>query len=49
MVVEQLTLDVEQYLDEAIRRTADWGHRYLAFTDYDLQIVEVTSLLLIYH
>ena len=21
--------------------TAEWGHRYLAFTDYDAQIVEV--------
>jgi len=41
VVVQQLTLDVEQYLGEAVKAAADWGHRYLAFTDYDLQIVEV--------
>jgi len=42
--VHQLSLDIEHYLDEAINTTAEWGHRYLAFTDYDLQILEVCCL-----
>ena len=41
MVVQQLTLDIEQYLGEAVRAAADWGHDDVAFTDYDLQIIEV--------
>ena len=41
MVVKQLTLDIEHYIGETVRTTAEWGHRYLAFTDYDAQIVEV--------
>lgn len=47
MVVQQLTLDVEQYLDEVVRHAADWGHRYLACTDYDLQIIDVLTLSLL--
>ena len=47
VVVQQLTLDVEQYLGEAVKNAADWGHRYLAFTDYDLQILDVPSSLLL--
>lgn len=41
VVVKQLTLDIEHYLGETVRTCADWGHRYLSFTDYDIQIVEV--------
>ncbi|KAK2152086.1 hypothetical protein LSH36_340g06043 [Paralvinella palmiformis] len=41
VVVKQLTLDIEHYLGETIRQCADWWKRYLAFTDYDVQIVEV--------
>ena len=41
VVVKQLTLDIEHYLGETVRTTAEWGHRYLSFTDYDVQIVEV--------
>ena len=44
VLVHQLSLDIEHYLDEAINTTAEWGHRYLAFTDYDLQILEVCCL-----
>lgn len=40
-MVKQLTLDIEHYLGETVRTSADWGHRYLSFTDYDIQIVEV--------
>jgi len=42
VVVQQLTLDIEQYLGEVVKTTANWGHHYLAFTDYDLEIVEVS-------
>ena len=41
MLVRQLTLDIEQYIGEALKTAADWGHRFLAFTDYDLRIIEV--------
>ena len=41
VVVKQLTLDIEHYLGETVRTTAEWGHRYLAFTDYDVQVLEV--------
>ena len=44
VVVKQLTLDIEHYLGETVRTCADWGHRYLSFTDYDVQIVEVAIL-----
>lgn len=37
----QLTFDVEHYLEEVIGHFADWGHRYIAFTNYDLQILDV--------
>ena len=43
-MVKQLTLDIEHYLGETVRTSAEWGHRYLAFTDYDVQIVEVRGL-----
>ena len=41
VTVKQLTFDVEHYLGEAVKTCADWGHRYLSFTDYDVQIIEV--------
>lgn len=40
----QLTFDVEHYLEEVIGHSADWGHRYIAFTNYDLQILDVRYL-----
>ena len=43
IVVQQSTLDIEHYLGEALSSNADWGHQYLSLTDYDLQIVEVSS------
>ena len=30
-----------------MRTTAEWGHRYIAFTDYDVQIVEVSARVVI--
>lgn len=42
--VTQLTFDVEHYLEEVIGHFADWGHRYIAFTNYDLQILDVRYL-----
>ena len=44
IIVKQLTLDVEQYIGETVKNAADWGHRYIAFTDYDVQILEVFSV-----
>ncbi|XP_064624795.1 DDB1- and CUL4-associated factor 15-like [Lineus longissimus] len=41
LVVKQLTFDVEQYINEAIRSTMDLGHRYHSFADYDAQILDV--------
>ena len=41
VVVKQLTLDIEHYLGETVRTKAEWGHRYMSFTDYDVQILEV--------
>ena len=46
--MKQLTLDIEHYLGETVRTTAEWGHRYLSFTDYDVQIVEVCTLVMCY-
>ena len=48
VVVKQLTLDIEHYLGESVRTTAEWGHRYIAFTDYDVQIVEVCTVSRLY-
>ncbi|KAK3092662.1 hypothetical protein FSP39_005589 [Pinctada imbricata] len=39
--VTQLTFDVEHYIEEVIGHLAEWGHRYVAFTNYDLQIIDV--------
>lgn len=41
--VTQMTFDVEHYLEEVIGHFADWGHRYIAFTNYDLQILDVCA------
>lgn len=41
--VVQLTFDVEHYLEEVIGQKADWGHRYVSFTNYDLQILDVCA------
>lgn len=38
--IKQLTFDIEHYMEEAIR-SAKWADRYIAFTDYDLQIIDV--------
>lgn len=44
LIVKQLTLDVEQYIADTIRNEAEWGGRYIAFTDYDMQIIDVSVL-----
>ncbi|XP_014676554.1 PREDICTED: DDB1- and CUL4-associated factor 15-like [Priapulus caudatus] len=41
VLVRQLTLDVEQYIVEAVHNEATWTKRYVSFTDYDVQIVDV--------
>ncbi|XP_071484568.1 DDB1- and CUL4-associated factor 15-like [Diadema antillarum] len=41
--VKQLTMDAEHYMCEAIRTVAPWGRRYIAFTDYDMQVLDVCS------
>ena len=48
-MVKQLTLDIEHYLGEAVKTTAEWGHRYLAFTDYNVQVVEVHHFFFLAH
>nr|XP_054764093.1 uncharacterized protein LOC129270790 [Lytechinus pictus] len=41
--VKQLTMDAEHYMCEAIRTVAPWGRRYIAFTDYDMQVLDVCA------
>ncbi|CAL1536438.1 unnamed protein product [Lymnaea stagnalis] len=41
ITVLQMTFDIEHYMVEAIRRDADWSQRYVAFCNYDLQILDV--------
>ncbi|XP_013412885.1 DDB1- and CUL4-associated factor 15 isoform X2 [Lingula anatina] len=41
LIVKQLSLDVEHYIADTIKHHAEWGQRYIAFTDYDMQILEV--------
>ncbi|KAL8570635.1 hypothetical protein ACOMHN_039072 [Nucella lapillus] len=36
-----MTFDIEHYMVEAIHNDADWGQRYIAFCNYDLQILDV--------
>ena len=43
LVVKQLTFDIEQYIAEVLRTSIDFGHRYASFTDYDAQILDVSS------
>ena len=39
--IRQVTFDIEHYMEETIRGRAKWGDRYIAFTNYDLQILDV--------
>ncbi|KAH9488301.1 hypothetical protein Btru_066899 [Bulinus truncatus] len=41
ITVLQMTFDIEHYMVEAIRHDADWSQRYVAFCNYDLQILDV--------
>ncbi|XP_059175727.1 DDB1- and CUL4-associated factor 15-like [Physella acuta] len=41
ITVLQMTFDIEHYMVEAIRHDADWSQRYVAFWNYDLQILDV--------
>ncbi|KAK6989474.1 DDB1- and CUL4-associated factor 15 [Biomphalaria glabrata] len=41
ITVLQMTFDIEHYMVEAIRHDADWCQRYVAFCNYDLQILDV--------
>jgi len=41
ITVLQMTFDIEHYMVEAIRHNADWSQRYVAFCNYDLQILDV--------
>ncbi|RUS88571.1 hypothetical protein EGW08_003671 [Elysia chlorotica] len=41
VTVLQMTFDIEHYMAEAIHHDADWGPRYVAFCNYDLQILDV--------
>ncbi len=34
-------MDAEHYICDTIRTCASWGRRYIAITDYDMQIFEV--------
>ena len=42
--MRQITFDIEHYMEETIRGRAKWGDRYIAFTNYDLQILDVSDL-----
>ena len=42
ITVLQMTFDIEHYMVEAIHNDADWGQRYIAFCNYDLQILDVS-------
>ncbi|KAK7492891.1 hypothetical protein BaRGS_00015838 [Batillaria attramentaria] len=41
ITVLQMTFDIEHYMVEAIHNEAEWGQRYIAFCNYDLQILDV--------
>ncbi|GAB1599487.1 DDB1- and CUL4-associated factor 15-like [Argonauta hians] len=43
ITVCQLTLDIEHFLEEVIHTVAEWGHRYIAFLNYDLQLLDVNA------
>ncbi|GFR97553.1 DDB1-and CUL4-associated factor [Elysia marginata] len=48
VTVLQMTFDIEHYMAEAIHHDADWGQRYVAFCNYDLQILDVGLLYLFF-
>ena len=48
VTVLQMTFDIEHYMAEAIHHDADWGQRYVAFCNYDLQILDVSPVFLYY-
>ncbi|CAH1243511.1 DCAF15 [Branchiostoma lanceolatum] len=39
--VQELRMDAEQFICDMARQDADWGNRFVAFTDYDMQIIDV--------
>ncbi|XP_046374752.1 DDB1- and CUL4-associated factor 15-like [Haliotis rufescens] len=41
VTVLQMTFDIEHYMVEVIHQEAEWGPRYVAFCNYDLQILDV--------
>lgn len=43
-----MTFDIEHYMVEAIHSEADWGQRYVAFCNYDLQILDVCLQWIVY-
>lgn len=43
ITVCQLMLDIEHFLEEVIHNLAEWGHRYIAFLNYDLQLLDVNA------
>nr|KAG5703915.1 hypothetical protein BaRGS_008174 [Batillaria attramentaria] len=43
ITVLQMTFDIEHYMVEAIHNEAEWGQRYIAFCNYDLQILDVEN------
>eukprot|EP00058_Branchiostoma_floridae_P017120 XP_002602608.1 hypothetical protein BRAFLDRAFT_81882 [Branchiostoma floridae] len=40
--VQELRMDAEQFICDMARQDADWGNRFVAFTDYDMQIIDAT-------
>ena len=45
--VKQLTMDAEHYLCVTIRTYASWAKRYISFTDYDMQILDVSWIFIV--
>ncbi|KAI8509086.1 protein ubiquitination [Branchiostoma belcheri] len=39
--VQELRMDAEQVICDMARQDAEWGNRFVAFTDYDMQIIDV--------
>lgn len=47
LAVKQTAFDVEPYLHEIAQRLcSEAGQKYQAFTDYDIQIVDVSKIIL---
>lgn len=42
--VEQLTLDFEYLINEVIKNDAVWAPQFCSFSDYDVVILEVSTL-----